>query len=127
MSFRPTELIKAQTGAVTTPAVFPVVQKALPATVSASNLAGSESVAILFSVDGGSTFEPMSQGGAALELTATDNQLTIESPLMLGVTKSATAGLSGVFIMTTNPLGRLLAITETLYVLPDYVADDYVI
>lgn len=103
MPLTPTTLILAQTAAVTTTAEFPVVQKNLPATLSATNLAGSESVAVLFSVDGGTTFEPLSQDGSDLTLTATKNSLAITSPLLLGVTKSATAAASGVFIMTTNP------------------------
>ena len=103
MSLKPTTIIKEQTGAVSTAVQFAVEQKNLPATISATNLTGAETVAILFSVDGGATFEPLSQDGADLELTATSNVFTILSPLMLGVTKSATVSASGVFIMTTNP------------------------
>ena len=103
MSLKPTTIIGETTDAVSTTAEFPVVQKMLPATISATNLAGAETVAILFSVDGGATFEPLAQDGTDLELTATSNVFTIQSPMMLGVTKSATVGASGVFIMTTNP------------------------
>ena len=103
MTLKPTTIITETTDAVSTAVEFPVVQKMLPATISATNLAGAETVAILFSVDGGSTFEPLAQDGADLELTATSNVFTIQSPMMLGVTKSATVGACGVFIMTTNP------------------------
>ncbi len=103
MPLKPTEIIKEQTGAVATVVSFPVVQKMLPATLTATNLAGAETVAILFSVDGGANFEPLAQDGADLTLTATSNVLTMNSPMLLGVTKSATVGTGGVFIMTSNP------------------------
>ncbi len=130
MPLKPTEIIKQQTGAVTTPARFAVVQNVLPGTLFATNLAGGESVAILFSADGGATFEPMAQDGADLTLTATSNVLFIDAPLLLGVTKTATAGLSGVFIMTNNPGPIRPDVTSSVeaagYVTPDYVAPDYV-
>ncbi len=103
MTLKPTPIILEQTDAVSTPVEFPVVQKSLPATIYATNLEAAETAAILFSVDGGTTFEPLAQDGADLELTATSNVFTIQSPMLLGVTKSATASPSGVFIMTTNP------------------------
>jgi hypothetical protein len=103
MSLKPTPIISERTAAVSTAVEFAVVQKMIPATISATNLAGSETVAILFSVDGGETFEPLAQDGADLELTATSNVLNITSPLLMGVTKTVTVGESGVFIMTTNP------------------------
>ena len=99
MPLKPTELIKAQTGAVSVVAQFPVLQKDLPATVFASNLAGSESAAILFSIDGGANFEPLAQDGSDLTLVATANSLAITSPMLLGVTQPAPAAASGVFIL----------------------------
>ena len=59
---------------------------------------GSETVTISFSNDGGKTFEASFQEGSAVVLTPTKKQLSINSPVYLGITKSATAGLSGVFI-----------------------------
>ena len=103
MPLKPTEMIKPQTGAVSVVAQFAVVQKTLPATISATNLTAAETVAIMFSVDGGENFEPLAQDGADLELTATSNVFNIQSPMLLGVTKSATVSASGVFIMTSNP------------------------
>ena len=98
-----TQIMSEQTGAVTTEVPFNVDGTSLPATLMATNLAGSESVAVLFSVDGGTTFEPLSQDGADLTLTATANTFSVVSPLLLGVTKTATAAAGGVFIMTDNP------------------------
>lgn len=103
MSLKPTTLILPQTTAVSVIEQFPIMQRDVPATLMATNLAGAESVAILFSVDGGENFEPMAQDGADLTLVATANTLAITSPMLLGVTKAATIGSSGVFIMTNQP------------------------
>lgn len=103
MAFKPTPLIKEQTAAVTTAVKHPIHHRDLPATLFATNMDGAESVAVLFSVDGGTTFEPLAQDGSDLTLTATANVFNIQSPMMLGVTKSVTVGTAGVFIMTTNP------------------------
>lgn len=101
--FKPFELIPEQTGVETTVQPFRVRQQFLPATIFATNLAGAESVAILFSIDDGVTFEPLSQDGADLTLVATANTLTINSPMLLGVTKTATAAAAGVFVMANQP------------------------
>ena len=103
MKLIPITLILEQTAVVTTPAAQQVQPLDLPSTIFATNLAGSEEVDVLFSIDGGLTFEPLSQDGADLKLTETTNTYTIVSPLLLGVTKDATASASGVFIMRGNP------------------------
>ena len=102
MALTPITLIPEQTGVVTAVAKFEVQQRFLPATLMATNLAGAESVAILFSIDGGLTFEPLSQDGADLTLIALANSLAITSPIFIGVTKTATVGTSGVFIMSNE-------------------------
>lgn len=99
----PLTLIPEQTDAVTTPAAQQVQPIDLPSTIFATNLAGSEEVDILFSVDGGDSFEPLSQDGSALKLTSTSNTFAIVSPMLLGVTKDATASASGVFVQRGNP------------------------
>lgn len=99
----PITLIPEQTGAVTTPAKHQVQPLEVPATIFATNLAGSETVDILFSVDGGQTFEPLSQDGSDLKLTSTTNTFAIISPMLIGVTKEATISASGIFIMRGNP------------------------
>ena len=71
----------------------------------ATNLAGAETVEIMFSVDGGTTFEELAQDGADLTLTATANTLAITSPLLLGVKKDATVAAAGVFVMANQPAG----------------------
>jgi len=91
-------IIKEQTGAVTINRPYPITKAMVPCTISATNLAGSETVTISFSNDGGQSFEASFQDGSAVELTATAKLLSINSPTFLGITKSATAGLTGVFI-----------------------------
>ncbi len=102
----PTEILAATTSAVTAVKSHPIWMEMLPTTIFATGLAGSESVAILFSTDGGVTFEPLAQDGADLVLTATKNTLAINSPMLLGVTKSATIASSGVFIQPANTAPR---------------------
>lgn len=103
----PVNIIPEQTAAVTAVAAHPVYAEMVPATLIATNLAGSESVAVLFSVDGGITFEPLAQDGADLTLTATQNTFNMTSPLLLGVTKSSTAAACGVFLQAANDTPRL--------------------
>ena len=91
-------IIKEQTDAVTVNVPYPIIKSMVPCTISATNLAGSETVTISFSVDGGQNFEASFQEGSAITLTATAKQLSINSPVYLGITKSATVGTTGVFI-----------------------------
>ncbi len=97
-------IIEAQTDAVTTEAVFQAQQRFIPCTVMATGLETTESVAVSFSVDGGETFEPLSQDGADLTLTPTANTFAIIGPGLFGFTKTATAAASGVFVMQNEQL-----------------------
>jgi len=92
-------LISEQTAAVTVAVGFSITIDDVPATIIATNLAGTETVPILFKVAGdiGST-EAASQEGTAVTLTATDNIKTINSPMRLAVTKPTTASAAGVFL-----------------------------
>ncbi len=99
MSLIPTTIIPEQTGAVATAVKYESQQRFVPSTVMATNLAGVESVAVLFSVDDGVTFEPLSQDGSDLTLTALANTFAITSPGLFGFTKSATVAAAGVFVM----------------------------
>lgn len=91
-------IIKPQTAAVTVNAPYPIDKSMIPCTISASNLAGSETVTISFSNDGGKNFEASFQEGSAVTLTPTNKQLSINTPVYLGITKDLTVGLTGVFI-----------------------------
>ena len=91
-------LIPAATDAETTQKVAKIRQEALPATLFATGLAGVEVATVFISPDGGGTFEAMFQGGTAVELTATNNIISINSPMTIGVTKDATASAAGVFL-----------------------------
>ena len=90
-------VIKETTDAVTNQP-YPIDKSMVPCTISVTNLATTETVTIRFSTDGGKTFEDSFQGGVAVILTPTAKQLSITSPVYLGITKSATAAASGVFI-----------------------------
>ena len=89
-------IIKPTIPVVTINVPFPVIKSMLPGTLSATNLATTEKVTVSFSHDGGKTFEA-AKDGAAVELTATKNQLSINSPVYMGITKSATVAACGVF------------------------------
>ena len=106
IDFKPTELIAPQTAAVTVAVPFAVQQRFLKATLMATGLAGAEAIPVLFSVDDGVTFEAASELGTAVELTATNNTTAINSPILLGVTKPATAGAVGVYIMSNKQAGQ---------------------
>ncbi len=90
-------IILPTTDAITVHAPYDIIKSMVPCTISATNLDGSESVTISFSVDGGKNFEASFQEGSAVELTATIKQLSINSPVYLGITKSSTSSACGVF------------------------------
>ena len=101
---RPVVLIAPVTGAVGSgaEAPFPVTQDRLPCTILADGLATTEEVQLSWSIDGGTTWVPLLQGGAAIVLTATINAVPITSPMLIGVTKDATAAACGVYVAVAN-------------------------
>jgi len=100
-----TTIISPQTGAVTTEAEIRITD--LPATIGASNLATTETVTILFSVDNGATWEESAIDGITTQLTATNKIIGVYSPVLLAVTKSATAAASGVYLTTSQGEGKV--------------------
>lgn len=90
-------LIEKQTGAVTIIKWVNVTQEMLPATFQAFGLAGVEVVPILWSPDNKLTSEAAQQEGSAVELTATNNNMAVNSPGLFGVTKPTTGAAVGVF------------------------------
>lgn len=99
---QPNELIAPTTTAVTTEVPFPIGMSSLKATLMATGLEGAEAIPVSFSVDNGVSFFPASEFGTAIELTATTNTVAINSPIFIGVTKPATSGAVGVYIMTNQ-------------------------
>lgn len=91
-------LIEETTSAVTTPAFVKVTQDMVPATLIASGLATTEEAQVLVSVDDGVTNQEVLQEGTTVVLTATDTVKSINSPMMVGVTKDATVAAGGVFL-----------------------------
>lgn len=94
----PQTLIEPTVSATTIVKFVDVTQSMVPATLIASGLATTEEVQILVSIDNGATSFAAQVEGTTEILTATDFITTINSPMMVGVTKDATAGLSGVFL-----------------------------
>lgn len=98
MSIYSKPIISAQTAAKT--AAFFLDYNQVPARLSASGLAGSESVTIS-TIDGpasGPVVTPMFAGGAAVTLTATNTTVAINAPGQYQITKSVTAAAAAVFI-----------------------------
>lgn len=89
------EIIPAQTDAVTVQARIRVTE--VPATIIADNLAGAEECDLYFSVDDGANWVTLQEDGSPTKLTAVNNAIAVYSPMLIGVTKDATAGACGVY------------------------------
>ena len=91
------ELIAPKTATETV--TFSLRKADLPARVSASGLAGAEKVTIktLEGPSGSVEIVPY-KDGAAIEIVATDPVILLEAPGPYKLTKSATAGASGVYL-----------------------------
>jgi len=102
VDFKPVTLIEPTTSAVTTVVPYAVDQRFLPGSIFAPDLAGSEAVQVLYSIDNGENFVAAQEGGSAVTLTETNNEQIILGPVLLGVTKDATVSAVGVFVMTNK-------------------------
>jgi len=71
---------------------FPVTQESLPATIEADGLQGSETMPVMRSLDDGKTSSTISHDGINIELAVLNNTVTINSPMLIQVTKQTTAG-----------------------------------
>jgi len=98
----PVELIPQQTAAEATQKPYKITADRVPTTILADNLAGAEEVDFYFSIDGGTTWKVLQVDGSPVVLTATDNAKTFFGPMLIGVTKDATAGACGVYAATAN-------------------------
>lgn len=94
----PQTLILPTQSAVATPAFVDVTQAMVPATLIATGLATTEEAQVLISVDDGATNQAVQQEGTTVVLTATDTVKSINSPMMVGVTKDSTVAAGGVFL-----------------------------
>lgn len=97
-------LIKPQTAAVTTERQFKVHATHLPATLEVVGLSGTEQIPILFSPDNGTTWQELFIKGSQVVLDATSNAWAVDSCMLLGVTKPATANPVGVYISIPSDL-----------------------
>ncbi len=91
-------LIAETTDVVTAPVFVDVTLNMIPATLIGTNLAAAEEAQVLVSVDDGANSQAAQQEGSTVVLTATDSVKSINSPMMIGVTKDATVSASGVFL-----------------------------
>lgn len=104
MGSTPQALIEPTTAAVTEQKKADVKQQQLPATLIATGLAGAETVTVYFTGDDGVTWSPAYQKTEQVILTATNNTVSVNSPITIGVLKAASVSAVGVFLSQgTNP------------------------
>ena len=89
------ELIPPQTAAAVTTIAIGANRRM---TISAGKLANSEIVTFQLDEDDVSSIGDLYQDGLIRQLTATHNAMTIEGPIDLQVSKSATAAAVGVYL-----------------------------
>lgn len=94
----PQQFFEATTDAVSVASFIDVTQDMVPATLIATNLVSAEEAQVLVSVDDGASSQVAFQEGTAVVLTATDSTKSINSPMMVGVTKDATVSAGTVFL-----------------------------
>jgi len=97
-------IISERTAAVTVHVLHAITSDMVPATIYATNLAGSEEVDIFIvtNINGMDTFETIIQETTTVVLSATDNTKTINSPMRIAVLKDASSGTAGVFLASRN-------------------------
>lgn len=92
----PYTLIAPTEAAVEDPASIVIQQPMLPATIYATGLDSAEDVTLWIS--NGDDFVELFQDGTEVKLTEIANALTVNSPMVLGATKTASADEVGVFV-----------------------------
>ncbi len=92
----PVIVIAPTTAAVTVP--VPVKGSRPGATLAATGLTGVEKIVILFSCDGGETYETMTKDGADAVLSLTNKIEGVYSHFRIAVTKPITASPVGVYL-----------------------------
>lgn len=97
-------LIAPTTDVVDSPRAFLVNHSRLPCTLMAVGLGPDEEVAVTFSPDNGVTWESLMRSGAQVILTHQNNVASIEAPIVLGVTKTATVNPVGVYVSAADNL-----------------------
>ena len=90
----------AATGA--TSGTLRIASHEVPAAVHQKGLAGVETIDIMRSTDGGTTFEDYKVGGNVQQLSVDDNSVSIKAPGIYKFDKGVTAGATGV----TASVGR---------------------
>ncbi len=96
------KLIDPTTSAITDPVIVKIDDNVAPATLIAEGLTGVEVISVLVSNDGGATTQQAFQNGTAVELTATNNTLSVNTPVTVGLIKPVTGSAAGVFLSSGN-------------------------
>ena len=91
-------LIDPTTLAITDPVIVKVDASVTPATLVAEGLTGVEVISVLVSTDDGTTTQQSFQNDTAVELTATNNTLSVNTPVTIGLLKPITGSAAGVFL-----------------------------
>ena len=75
----------------------------IPSTILVKGtLGGTESIAVVYSVDGGTTWETLYVNSAQVTLTNTNSAAKIDSCMTLSVSKATTANAVGVYVATPD-------------------------
>lgn len=90
-------IIAATTDAVSTQAELAITQSMLPVTIFTEGLDSGETVTLHISPDDGTTWSPLILDGTTMTITAADGARTINTPMLLGITKTSTVASCGVY------------------------------
>lgn len=91
-------LIEPQTAAVEDIKFVKASINTVPATLIATGLTGKEVIPVYVTPDNGATSVVASQNDIVVELTATNNVISVNTPVHLGVGKPLTASKVGVYL-----------------------------
>lgn len=92
------KLIDLTTLAITDPVIVRIDASVIPATLVAEGLTGFEFISVLVSIDGGTTTQQSYQDDSEVKLTATNNTLSVNTPITIGLVKPVTISAAGVFL-----------------------------
>ena len=73
-----------------------------PVTLAASGLTGADVIDVNISTDGGATFTPLWEKGVRVQLSATNNSVTLYGPGVYQVSKGATQGAVTVYLASNG-------------------------
>lgn len=102
----PIELIAPQTAAANgekrVAGVYQQQPRAIPQTLIGVGLQSGDTINVQITHDGGTTWENMFQDGSQVQLTSTNNVMTLYGPLTYRVSKGVTTGEAGCYLATAE-------------------------